>query len=183
MGKTKTAEQDHARLLYLNESLTAKEIAERVGVTEKTIGKWIAEGNWETLKVSLMTTKDTQLAKLYGQLAALQHHIATRPVVRDIPSFLLKPVKLKNAAGDEYLDFPKINEEDYPIKIGNVATAADADIISKITTSIKRLETETSIGEIISVAKQVIEFVRLVDVDFAKRMASYFDAFIDSKMQ
>lgn len=183
MAVRKQVEKDLAKILYVNENLSQKEIAERLLVTEKTIGKWVKEGNWESLKVSMLVTKDNQLTSLYRQLENINIEIQNRPVVRDIPSFLLKPVKLKGADGTEFLEFPKYNEEDYPIKVGNVATSKDADIISKITTAIKRLETETNIGETVEVAKQLIQFIRQQDADFANTLTRYCDAFITSKMK
>ena len=183
MAVRKQVEKDLAKILYVNEYLSQKEIAERLVVTEKTVGKWVKEGNWESLKVSMLVTKDNQLTSLYKQLENINSEIQNRPVVRDIPSFLLKPVKLKEADGTEFLEFPKYNEEDYPIKVGNVATSKDADIISKITTAIKRLETETNIGETVEVAKQLIQFIRQQDADFANTLTRYCDAYITSKMK
>lgn len=183
MARAKQLEKEYAQSLFVNENLTQKEIAERINVTEKTIGKWVKEGNWETLKVSMMTTKDTQLAVLYKQLEQINHEIATRPVVRDIPPFMLKPIKLKDADGNESYEFPEYNPEDYPVKIGNVPTAKDADIIAKITTSIKRLETETSIGDTIEVAKKLIQHIRPQDAQFAKQLTTYCDSYIKSLMK
>lgn len=183
MAVRKQVEKDLAKILYVNEYLSQKEIAERLVVTEKTVGKWVKEGNWESLKVSMLVTKDNQLTSLYRQLENINTEIQNRPIVRDIPSFLLKPVKLKDGLGTEFLEFPKYNEEDYPIKVGNVATSKDADIISKITTAIKRLETETNIGETVEVAKQLIQFIRQQDAEFANTLTRYCDAFITSKMK
>lgn len=183
MAVKKQVEKDLAKTLFIGEHLSQKEISERIFVTEKTIGKWIKEGGWENLKVSMLVTKDKQLQDLYSQLESINNEIRNRPIVRDIPSFLLKPIKLKDAHGDEYLEFPKYNPEDYPIKVGNVASSKDADIISKITTAIKKLETETSIGEIVEVSKQLVQFTSSVDSEFAKKLTHYCDAFISSKMK
>jgi transcriptional regulator with XRE-family HTH domain len=183
MALRKQVEKDFAKILFVNENISQKQIALRLKVTEKTIGKWIKEGNWDSLKVSMLVTKDNQLTSLYKQLETLNNEILTRPIVYDIPTFLLRPIKLKDSNGDEYLEFPKISEKDYPIKIGNVATSKDADIISKITSSIKKLETETNIGETVEVAKQLIQFISSQDIDFAKHLTEYCDAFITAKMK
>ncbi|MEN9976893.1 MAG: hypothetical protein RIR36_1053 [Bacteroidota bacterium] len=183
MAVRKQVEKDFAKILYVNENLSQKEIAERLLVTEKTVGKWVKEGNWESLKVSMLVTKDNQLTSLYKQLDNLNNEIQNRPIVRDIPAFLLKPVKLKEADGTEFLEFPKYNAEDYPIKVGNIATSKDADIISKISGAIKKLETETNIGETVEVVKQLIQFIRQQDADFANTLTRYCDAFITSKMK
>lgn len=183
MAKAKQVEKDYAKVLFVNDNLTQKEIAERLNVTEKTVGKWVKDGKWETLRTSMLTTKDNQLKSLYEQLERKNHEIATRPVVRDIPAYILKPIKLKDAEGNEYLEFPKYNPEDYPIKIGNVPTSADADAIAKITGAIKRLETETSIGETIDVSKKLIQFIQPIDFEFAKKLTSYCDVYITSIMK
>jgi transposase len=183
MALKKQQEQEYAKSLFIGGGLTQKEIAERVGVTEKTLIKWKDAGKWETLKKSLLTTKQTQLSELYDQLETLNHDIKTRPIIYDIPSVLLKPVKLKDAEGNEHLEFPKINKEDYPIKVNNVASPKDADIIAKITASIKRLETESSIGDIVEVARAFIEFVRPHNLELSKQITNLFDVFITAKMK
>lgn len=182
MAIRKQVERDLAKVLFVNDNISQKEIAERLKVTEKTVGKWAKEGNWEKLKVSLLVTKDNQLTALYGQLQAALDEIKTRPVVRDIPNFMLKPIKLKDSFGDEKLEYPKYEPEDYPILIGNFPNSKDTDMISKLTTAIKRLETETNIGETITVAKMLILFVRSIDAKFANQLTTYCDAFIKQKL-
>lgn len=182
MGVKKQVENDLAKRYYINDGLTQKEIAERLKLTEKTVGTWVKNGNWDKEKTSLLVTKDNQIKALYGQLQAANDEIKTRPVVRDIPNFMLKPVKLKTSSGDEVLEYPKYNPEDYPIIVGNFPNSKDTDIISKLTTAIKRLETETNIGETISVAKNIILFVRSIDPKFANQLTVYCDAFVKQKM-
>ena len=183
MAVKKQVEKDFAKILFVNENISQKEIANRLNVTEKTIGRWVKDGGWESLKTSMLVTKDNQLTSLYNQLENINKEIKERPIVRDVPAFLLKPVKVKNGDGSESLEFPKYDEKDFPIKIGNVATSKDADIISKITGAIKKLETETNIGETVEVAKQLIQFIAGQDLPFSKQLTEYCDAFITSKMR
>jgi transposase len=145
MGITKKEEKNYAQILFVSENLTAKEIAARVGVSEKTVGKWIKDGNWEKLRKSLLITKQQQISMLYDQLAFINNDIANREV--------------------------------------KVATSKEADVISKITSSIQRMEIETSIGQIVEVAKNFIEFVREYDLAFAKDATKHFDSFIQTKMR
>ena len=182
MAVKKQVEQELAKRYYVSDGLSKKEIAERLKVTEKTVAKWAKDGEWDKEKVSLLVTKDSQITALYNQLQAANDEIKTRPVVRDIPNFMLKPVKLKTSSGDEVLEYPKYTPEDYPIIVGNFPNSKDTDIISKLTTAIKRLETETNIGETISVAKNIILFVRSIDPQFANQLTVYCDAFIKQKM-
>jgi transposase len=80
MGISKAQEREYARILYVNERITFKEIAERTGVTEKTIGKWAELDNWAKLRKSLLTTRENQLVHWFNQLEALNEHIATREI-------------------------------------------------------------------------------------------------------
>lgn len=68
MALKKTQEREFARALFVSENQSQKTIAIRVGVTEKTVAKWILEGNWKKLKTSLLTTKQNQLSFMYDQL-------------------------------------------------------------------------------------------------------------------
>lgn len=70
--------KDWAKTIYLNEHLTQKEIAEKVGISAKTMSKWIQSEKWETLKTSLTITREEQLANLYRQVAAINAAIAGR---------------------------------------------------------------------------------------------------------
>lgn len=182
MGTRKQVENDLAKRYYVNEGLTQKEIAERLNLTEKTVGTWVKKGNWDKEKKSLLVTKDKQITDLYDQLASIIDEIKTRPIVRDIPNHLTKPYKLKDADGTERLEQPVYDPKDFPILIGNFPNSKDTDMISKLTTAIKRLETETNIGETITVVKNLILFVRSIDINFANQLTKYADAFIKQKM-
>lgn len=50
-----------AKELYLSTDLTLKEIAENVGVTANTIGKWCA--SWKQIKAAKTSTKDEVVAR------------------------------------------------------------------------------------------------------------------------
>jgi hypothetical protein len=78
MAVSKTQQREHARLLYVGERITLKEVAERVEVTEKTIGKWCREDGWEELRKSLLTTRQTQLSRWYRQLDAITNKVEAR---------------------------------------------------------------------------------------------------------
>ena len=158
MASKKDQERELAKILYTQQRMSQKDIALKVGVTEKTITKWKEAENWDKLKESLLITKDSQIRMLYTQLENKNQEIATRTPLRDIPATLLKPIKLKDADGSEYLETPTINEKDFPIKLGNTATSSEADAIIKITNSIKNLESETGLGEIIDVGMKFIDF-------------------------
>lgn len=75
---TNTQKREWAELIYLKENLTQKEIAGKVGVTEKTIGKWIQDGNWEQYRASIIVTKEQELRRIYLQLNELNTCIFNR---------------------------------------------------------------------------------------------------------
>lgn len=88
MAKNITNDQkkELAKILYTKENLTQAEIAERVGTSRVTIGKWIKNENWEMLKVSITITKEEQLKNLYRQLAELNDVIGERGSGERFPS-------------------------------------------------------------------------------------------------
>lgn len=145
MGLSKVQEKEFAKSLYIGGGLTQKEIAARISVTETTLTKWIKVGKWDSLKKSLLTTKQNQLSFLYDQLDYLNTEIKKRD--------------------------------------SKVATAKEADVIIKLTAAINRLETETSIGDTVEVARNFIEFVRPQNLELAKTITDLFDVFITAKMK
>ena len=185
MASKKDQERELAKILYTQQRMSQKDIALKVGVTEKTITKWKTEGNWDKLKESLLITKDSQIRMLYTQLENKNQEIATRAIMRDIPVALLKPFKMKDAEGVEYLEYPVYNEEDFPIKVSNTATSSEADAIIKITNSIKNLEGETGVGEIASIGMMFINFIQSggATKEFLEDVTHWFDLFIQSKLQ
>lgn len=78
MAASKQQQREHARLLYVGERITLKEVAERVKVTEKTVGKWCKEDGWDALRKSLLTTRQTQLTRWYNQLDTISSKIEER---------------------------------------------------------------------------------------------------------
>lgn len=145
-GLTRKQKRDYAKKLYLTEpGITQKEIAQRTGVTEKTISGWVNENDkeWDRLRVSLLTSKEEQLSSLYRQLDALKTDIERR-------------------------------EKKWP-------TTPEGDIISKLTSSIRNLETETSIADKMETGKEFLRFVRKVTgIELSNQIAGLFDGYIKS---
>lgn len=167
MARRKQKEFDYAKMLYVNQRLTKKEVAARVGVTEKTLGKWVDHEKWDNLRKSMLVTKDTQLTNLYNQLEWINNHISERDVIYDLPAGVHPTDK----------DF---NPAKYRVVQGNVANSKEADAISKITGAIQKLETETSMGDTIEVAMKFIDFVRADNFELSKKITDYFDAYINT---
>lgn len=72
------AKKELAKMYYLRGLTVQKELAAKVGVTEKTIGKWIKDEKWDDLKLNIPMVKQEQLQKLLRELAALNQSIEDR---------------------------------------------------------------------------------------------------------
>lgn len=141
---TNQQKKDWAKTLYLKESLTQQEIADRVGVSRVSVSNWIRSGKWEEQRTALTLTREEQVQALYRQVAEINRAIAARP------------------EGNRF------------------ATSQEADIIGKLSKSIKQMETEVGIADIISVSTKFIEFLRPIDLEKAKEVTRLVDAFIKS---
>lgn len=123
--------KEHAKKLYFDPNLNIriKDMAARVNITEKTLGKWIQEENWEKLKTGLATSKSQALQDFYQELAALNEIIKDRPEGEKFASFkeaqqrrqLIKDIKAFEVetsiaevyeVGTEFLDFIKPQNEE-----------------------------------------------------------------------
>uniref|UniRef100_UPI0026F38F88 YfeC-like transcriptional regulator n=3 Tax=Paramuribaculum intestinale TaxID=2094151 RepID=UPI0026F38F88 len=76
---TNTQKKEWAKSLYLRESMTQQELANRVGVSRVTISNWIRDGKWEEYKAGLTLTRKEQVNNLYRQVAEINRQIAERP--------------------------------------------------------------------------------------------------------
>lgn len=62
------------------------------------------------------------------------------------------------------------------------ASVSEADTLVKLSSAIKKMETDAGIADIISVLTQFINFVRSADLEKAKEITRLADAFIKSKL-
>ncbi len=67
--------KNFAQGLFVKSDLNRKEIATQVGVTEKTLRKWIDDGGWQELKDVQSITRSQLLIDAYKQLAAINKKI------------------------------------------------------------------------------------------------------------
>lgn len=102
-----------AKILFTREKLEQKAIAKKVGVSEKTISKWVNDFNWKKLRSRLLVSKEEVLNALYEQLENLHNSIKEKE------------------AGKQYAD------------------TKEADIQIKLTASIRNLETELAIADLV----------------------------------
>ncbi len=77
---TNAQKKEIAGILYLQGNLTQQEVAEKVGVSRRTVGTWVASGKWEEMKAGLTMTREQQIMNLQRQIAEINNVIAERPV-------------------------------------------------------------------------------------------------------
>ncbi len=78
MALTNKEKREYAWLLYKEGALTQKAIAEKVGVSEKTISDWKTEEKWETKRRSLYNTREDILVDLYVILENTKNAVKER---------------------------------------------------------------------------------------------------------
>jgi len=90
-------------------------------------------------------------------------------------------VTRKKMINDLYDQLAWLND-DIKGRKSKVATPSEANTIAVITSSIKRLETETSIAEVYEVATDFLSFIKPQYPEFFKQLIPLFDAYINKKI-
>jgi len=135
----------HAQRLYVQSGMLQQDIAELLDVSQKSISQWKAADDWEKQRAAFATTKDKELARIYGQLAALNNAIEERE------------------EGKRY------------------ATSGEADIISKLSAAIAKLEGERGLSATTNVFMRFTTWLKKnVDLDTAKHFGGLADRYIKS---
>lgn len=68
-----------ARTLYTQNGKTIAETAREVNASESQIREWIAAGEWDTVRRSLLLSKQMQLDRLYAMLESLDEKMKQDP--------------------------------------------------------------------------------------------------------
>lgn len=71
---TNTQKKEWAKVLFLKENLSQKEISKVTGASTVSVNKWVKE--WEHLKLNLLQTREERLVSTLVQLANLDAEIA-----------------------------------------------------------------------------------------------------------
>jgi transposase len=73
MSKLSKAQQKElARIYYVQNGLTAKETAAKVGVSENTLTKWVNDMAWKSLKVAEISKKENLIAALEDDILRIR---------------------------------------------------------------------------------------------------------------
>ncbi len=84
----------YARLLFVEKGITtAKALALEVGVTEKTVAKWISEGDWEKYKKNIVLTREEQMNLMLDELEQINAHIKEQPEGQQFADYKLAMVR------------------------------------------------------------------------------------------
>lgn len=78
MVKNNIDRKEIARSLYLNGNYTFEEIADKIGTTRQTVSRWVREGNWDSLRASVMITPEQIIAQINRQLLEINTAINSR---------------------------------------------------------------------------------------------------------
>lgn len=141
---TEEQQKDYAQMLFTRFDETIKGIVQKTGASEAVVRRWIKDCNWEGMRRSLLTARETQLELLY-----------------DILNNITNRVKQDEEGGN----------------------TKDADLIIKYTAAIKNLEADTSISQIIEVAKLFTIWLQHTDTELCKTVTLYFDTFIKERLK
>ena len=68
---TNQQKKDWAKLLFMQEGMTFQDIAQKVGVSRITVGRWAEKENWEMLRAAVTSTREEQIRHLYMQIAQI----------------------------------------------------------------------------------------------------------------
>jgi len=79
-------QHQQAKDQYLNTNRTQKDIAGEVGISERTMYRWIKQEAWDDLKKATLAAPAVAVEHLYSQVAELNNSIASRPEGSRIPT-------------------------------------------------------------------------------------------------
>lgn len=167
--------KEYAKLLFIKEKLTQKEISVRVGVSERTLSKWVNENSWEQQRKSTMLTREEQLRSMLDELVKLNDAIKNNPRGFCYLDDLIKAAFKNDTEG---VTLTQINQMATIAR--GYATKEQAYIRDTLVQNIERLEREVSATDAYNVAKELLSYWRSIDLDKAKMLADCFDPYIKS---
>jgi len=77
---------DYAKMLFIYDKLTQKDISKKIDVSEPTISKWAKEGSWEDYRKAISVTRDERYRSTINQLTELDNLINSRDDMHRFPS-------------------------------------------------------------------------------------------------
>lgn len=166
MGITNEQKKALAKEIYIQGSYTFAEIAEKVGSTRQTIAKWAEAGKWEELKTYTTAGRESILKGLYAQIDMINQGVQERGRLVDLDKL--------DPASKKY-------DPNKAIQIG--PTAQEADKLVKLANAIRKLENDCGITGLIDAGIRFCNYMRTVDLEEAKKIARYWDSFLNDQMR
>jgi transposase len=71
LAKSKTKLKGLAERMFIEDGMTAKAVSETIGVTEKTIGNWRRDGNWDDKRKTFLATPHNIKRQIANELSKL----------------------------------------------------------------------------------------------------------------
>jgi len=83
---TKKEQFGDVALLLFMQGYKQKEISNKLKLSEVTISRWAKDGNWDTLKKGVLTSKNKRISELYDELAEFNAMIQSREEGQRFPT-------------------------------------------------------------------------------------------------
>lgn len=143
-GEIKISDKQYlAKILFTREKLDQKLVAEKVGVSQTTMSKWVNDFGWKKLRSRLLVSKEQVLNDFYEQLEELSNNIRTKE------------------SGFRYAD------------------TKQADIQIKLTASIRNLETDLAIADLVESGIRFIKYLQVNgSLEQVKEFSELWNGFI-----
>lgn len=93
-----------AKILFTREQLEQKVVAKKVGITEKTMSKWVNEFNWKKLRMRLLLSKDEQISFMYEELEEISNKIKDKPEGERFADTKQADIRIKTTAAIRNLE-------------------------------------------------------------------------------
>ena len=136
--------KDLAKSLFMQGIYTQEEISELIGISRKSVYKWIKDGNWAEMRTATTITPQKIICQLNQQLDDINKNILARP------------------EGKRF------------------ANTKEADAILKLSNTIKNMQEETGLKEMVSVSMAFLSWLRDIgEYESGKLFLNYFNVFIN----
>jgi transposase len=93
-----------AKILFTREQLEQKVVAKKVGVTEKTISKWVNDFEWKKLRNRLLLSKDEQISFMYEELEEISNKIKSKEAGERFADTKQADIRIKTTAAIRNLE-------------------------------------------------------------------------------
>ncbi len=155
----KDKERDLAQILYVDQGLTAKEIAVKVGVSENTMTAWVNNGNWKDLRTAKLSATKVQVDNL-------------KSIINDLATERLNLYQELNE---------RTTNEERASQIRERMAKID-DSVSKWNKTLESVNKEgkISLKDTIIVVEDILKEMSAIDHNLYLRLVDFFQAYINN---